>query len=173
MFRVLLIASAAVSLLGSRADADTQLGRQLSDFYRAFGKPSFQEHLGRTSNVRWSPFRAQDATLASANVFAVEASAIDGVVCQVVARSRRSLSDAEAARITQRFFQRRYRVADFAAARKRFPQRTWYRLRDGDYVDAKPHDGRYIVVVSSKTYWQNIDVFDREAAKVRPPTSNH
>ena len=102
-----------------------------------------------------------------------ETSAIDGAVCQVVARSRRSLSDAETAKIAQRFFQRRYRAADFVAARRQYGEQVEYKLHDGDYVKTAPYDGKYIVVVSSKTYWRNIEVFDREAAKVRPPTSNH
>ena len=173
MFRVFLFTSAAVCLLASRADGEPQLGSRLPAFYRAFGKPSFQEHLGRTSNLRWSSLRAQDATLAAADVFALETSAIDGVVCQVVARSRRSLSGAETAKIAQRFFQHRYRGADFAAARQRYGEQAEYKLHDGDYVKTAPYDGKFVVVVSSKTYWQNVDVFDREAAKVRPPTSNH
>lgn len=161
IFRVFLVPFAALLLYGTRADAETLLGSRLTEFYHVLGKPSYHEHLGRTANVRWTPLRSSDAALLAARAFALEVEGIDGVVCRVVVRCRRPLSDAETTRIAQRFFPRRY------------IERTRYKPNDGDYVDSGPSDNGHIVVVSDKTYWHNVEVFDGEAAKVRPPTSNH
>lgn len=173
IFRVFLVPFAALLLDGTRADAETLLGSRLTEFYHVLGKPSYHEHLGRTANVRWTPLRSSDAALLAARAFALEVEGIDGVVCRVVVRCRRPLSDAETTRIAQRFFPRRYGAAAFAAVRRRYIERTRYKLKDGDYVDSGPSDNGHIVVVSDKTYWHNVEVFDGEAAKVRSPTSNH
>jgi hypothetical protein len=184
MFRVFLVPFAAILLFTGRTNADTVLGSRLTEFYQVFGKPSYQEHLGRTSEVQWTPPQRQDPALAATGVFAIEIAALAGVVCLVVVRCHRRLSSAETVRVAQRFFGRRYRVADFAADRGNDPERTRYKLTDGDHVEAGPHgiffrgrrlcqENHYFVIIRNKTYWHSIDVFDQEAAKVHRPTPNH
>ncbi len=112
-----------------------------------------------------------EPALREARAFALEAAALDGAICQLAVRCRRSLSNAETARLAQRFLQRRYRATDFAASRRSFPERTYYSLRQGDDVACGPHKNHFIVVISNRTYRRNVDIFDREAARVRPPES--
>ncbi len=171
LFRASLLLCLASCLFSARVDAMVRLGSRVTEFHASYGTPSFQENLGRTSNLHWRPLRTHEALLREARAFALEVAALDGAVCQVAVRCGRSLSNAETARLAQHFLRRRYRAAEFAAARRGFPERIYYKLKHGDYVASGPFQSYYIIVVSNGTYSRHIDVFDREAARVRPPAS--
>ena len=172
MFRAFVLI-AGLLLLSEPAEAAPRLGSRVTEFRASFGAPSFQEHLGRTHNVRWTQLRTADAVLTTLGAYALEVSALDGVVCELVVRCRRTLSDTEIAGLAQHFFPRRYRAAHLSAARRKSGDGVRFKLRHGDYVDAGPHQDHYVVSLSTATYWRHVTIFDREAAKVRPPMSCH
>jgi hypothetical protein len=171
--RVSVVIWLALIPLVTAAETAPRLTSPLAEFYASFGKPSFEEQLGRTSRTHWKPLRSSDATLAGVQAFALEVDALDGVVLRVAVRCRHRPSEAKTVRLAQRFFQRRYPASDLARVRESYPDRTQYKLMDGDYVDGGPLKDGSIVVLSDGKYWRNVGVFDEEIAKKYPPTSNH
>ena len=184
MFRISISLCAVLSLFVARIDAGTVLGSRLTEFYKVFGKPSYREDLGRTSEVQWTPPQRAKSGLAAARVVSMEVSVLDGVVCFVGLRCHRRLTDSETIRLAQLFLGRPYPAASFVAERRPDPETTEYTLTDGDHVKAGPHgiyfrgrrichDDHYFVMITNRTYWRNNEVFDEEARKIFPPTSNH
>ena len=173
MRRNILISILSVIVSGASAVAAASLGSAPHDFRADFGAPSFQEQLVRTSTLRWKPLRSHDSALVEGRVSALETSSFDGRVCAVVLWCERRLSKADTARLAQRFLGRSYRAADFNKPRWAGADSTIYHLSAGGTVLVNKHGKQNVVVIGDNCYWRNQDVFDREAAKVRPPTPNH
>jgi hypothetical protein len=169
--RVSVVVWLALVPFVTAAETAPRLASPLTEFYASFGKPSFEEQLGRTSRIHWKPLRSSDRTLARVQAFTLEVDALDGVVRRVAVRCGHSLSEAETVKLAQRFFQRRHSASDVARVRDSYPDRRRYKLMDGDYVDEGPFKNHYIVVLSDGMYWRNVGVFDEEVAKKYPPTS--
>jgi hypothetical protein len=151
--------------------AAPRLGSTLDEFASHFGAPAYREHLVRTSSVRWKRLQGRERVLSAVAAVSLEVSALDGTVSQIVVRCKRPLTDAETALLARRFL-RRYRAADFAKPSGSEDYKV-YRTRDGGFVTVGEHRGKSVVVLRDASQQRNQDIFDREAAKVRPPTSNH
>jgi hypothetical protein len=169
MRRHILVATLSVLVAGSPSFG-ASLGSPAHDFRADLGAPSWEEHLVRTSTLRWKPLRSRDSALLAARASALETSSLDGRVCAVAIWCERRLSNADTAHLAQRFFSRRYRAADFAKPLHPGPSRI-YKLSHGGTVLVNEHGKQDVVVIGDNCYWRNLDIFDGEAAKVRPPTS--
>ena len=161
----------ALVLCSTSCFAGPRLGSTLAEFTSLFGAPGFSEDLGRTSTFRWKRLRGREPVLTAVAAASFEVSALDGIVSEVVVRCKHPLSDAETALLASRFL-RRYRAADFSKPSGSKDYKI-YSTRDGAFVTVGEHRGRSVVVIRDASQQRNQDIFDREAAKVRPPTSNH
>ena len=169
----ILICILSVIVSGASCVCAASLGSAPDDFRTDFGKPSFEERLVRTSTLRWNPLRSKESVLMAARVSALETSSLDERVCAVAIWCERRLSNADTARLARRFLGRIYRAADFNKPRWAGAESTIYDLSAGGTVLVNKHGKQNVVVIGDNCYWRNQEVFDGEAAKVRPPTPNH
>src|SRR5205085_6831884 len=93
------------------------LGSAPQEFRADFGTPSFDEHLVRTSTLRWKPLRSHDSALVAARISALETLSLDERVCAVVVWCERHLGRAATARLIHRFLGTAYRAADLDTPR--------------------------------------------------------
>jgi hypothetical protein len=151
--------------------ADARLGANIDEFRSKWGRPAHEEILTRTATLRWRRKVSHDESFVP-GAFAVEVAFLDKTACEIVLRSYEKKNSAAIARLVQPVLPR-FRVEDFATPKSDVNGIQIYQLADGTSVSVKEHRGHTIVVVKGECFMRNEDVFDREAAKVRPPTSNH
>jgi hypothetical protein len=149
--------------------AEPHIDSTVDEFRAAFGTPSYEEKLVRTATRRWKPLRPRDAQLLAAEASAIEVFSLDEIACVIVLRCKRAFSNVDVSQFAQRFL-RHYHAADFE---QRIPEDGYkvYRTAYGDFVTANRHERETVLVISSALWKRNEEVFDREAARVRPPTS--
>jgi hypothetical protein len=167
IFIIGAIASSCATCFG-----EARLGSMVAEFRQTFGVPSYEERLQRTSTVRWKSPALTDGPLVKAGVFSIEVATVDGIVFELFLRCQRRLGKADAASLAQRFV-RRYSAADFARTPPEYNGTTVYHLSSGEAVTLRRERHRSFVQIISETFSRDIEVHDREAAKVRPPTANH
>jgi hypothetical protein len=167
----LLLAVALVSITGSVSAGNASLGSSPDDFRSVWGAATHEERLTKTSSLLWN-FNQRRTSSLSSDIKQVEVSFLDGMACQIILRSRRPLT--------------RERIAELGKAlvpslrKKGVPRpralgdgvRT-YALRDGGYITVWADETPAVMVIRSRVFLQNKEVFDREAAQVRPPTPSH
>jgi hypothetical protein len=167
-----LIILVAISLLNSEnVFATSAIGKRVDDFRSTLGSPSYQEILGRTRILRWNNRRMlRDAGIP--NVFAVQVGFLDGIACEIVLRSNLSISRENVIRITSQFLDRNQ---ERNAGLERVTSKAFatYELKDGTIVSVNKHNEHVVVVISGTRCIANQDIFDKEAAKVRPPKASH
>lgn len=167
-WRLFLIA--AVLLPGRIALADARLGATIDDFRSRWGRPSHQEILTRTATLRWTTASRGQSLVPG--VFAVEVAFLDRTACEIVLRSKERIARIAIARLAQPFLPR-LNANGFAKPKSDVNGIRIYELADGTTVSVKEHQGHTVIVIKGECLMRNQEVFDREAAKVRPPTSNH
>jgi hypothetical protein len=170
LFRWLFFAI-ALSATGSTTLADARLGATIDDFRSRWGSPSHEEILVRTATLRWNHQKARSKSVLP-GVFAVEVAFLDKIACEIVLRSRQRTTLDKIVRLAEPVLAH-FRATDFAKPRSDVNGIRIYDRKDGTSVSVKEHGGHMIIVIKGQCYLRNEDVFDREAAKVRPPTSNH
>lgn len=145
-----------------------RVGSSINDFVSTWGPPSDEETLGRTANLKWKDLTASGESIMP-GIFAIEVAFLDRIACQIVLRSAQRITRQKLAEVAQSFLPA-FRNDDFA---KPLNDSRTYKLSDGTLVWANKHNGHTVIVIKGPDYTRNEDVFDREAATVRPPTSNH
>jgi hypothetical protein len=160
------------SLLISHGTAHAaSLGSTAAEFRSQFGPTSFEEQLVRTSTLRWKPLRTRENMLTVAKASALEVNLLDGHGCAVAIWCERRVNNSDVARLARWFFGQQYHASDFRKPWREYLITRIYKLRDGGTVLVNEHGKQNVIVIGSRAYWQNTDVFNGEAAKVRPPTS--
>lgn len=147
---------------------EPHLGSSLDDFRSAWGPPIREETLVRTARLAWR-WSGETNQLLSTGIFEAEVSFLDGIACEIVLRSEQQITSLKLAKLAKRVLPT-FRSEDFAKPMNHFGT---YRLSDGTFVWANKHEKHTVIVIKGPGYTRNEDLFDREAAKVRPPTSNH
>lgn len=147
---------------------ELHLGSSIDDFRSSWGPPFREETLVRTARLVW---RWSDETnqMVSTGVFEAEVSFLDGIACEIVLRSKQQITSLKLAKLAKQFLPT-FRSGDFTKPMNGFGT---YRVSDGTLVWANKYKGHTVIVIKGPDYTRNEDVFDREAATVRPPTSNH
>lgn len=171
MHALFRLPAVALMLCSTCCLAAPRLGSTLAEFTSYFGAPAYRQRLVRTSTLRWKRLQGREPVLTTVAAASFEVSALDGTVSEIVVRCKHPLSDAETALLAHRFL-RRYRAADFSKPSGSEDYKV-YRTRDGGFVTVGEHRGKSVVVLRDASQQRNQDIFDREAAKVKPPTSNH
>lgn len=151
--------------------ADTRLGASVDQFRSKWGHPSHEEVLARTATLRWNRENSRAKSVVP-GAFAVEVAFLDKTACEIVLRSNGQRTSTAIARLVEPLLPR-FRADDFVKPKSDVNGIQIYKLADGTSVSVKEHRGHTVVVVKGECFMRNEDVFDREAAKVRPPTSNH
>jgi hypothetical protein len=149
---------------------EPQLGSSIDDFRSAWGLPSAEENLSRTANLKWNRTLTKGEPIVP-GVFAVEVAFLDGIACEIALRSRQRITPNKLRQLTKPFLTA-FRYADFAKPKSDFNGFLVYELSDGSFVSVNKHEKHRVIVITGPSYIRNESVFDREAAKVRPPTSN-
>lgn len=158
-----------LALISSSTEA--RLGSSIDDFLSAWGTPSDEESLVRTANLKWKRLPASFESIVP-DVFAAEVAFLDGIACEIVLRSKQRITRDKMIRLAKPILPH-FRAADFAKPRSDVNGIRIYALEDGTSVSVNEHKGYFVIVIKGQCYLGNEEVFDREAAKVRPPTSNH
>jgi hypothetical protein len=166
-----LAITAVFALIQQAAHATPRLGDGMSDFRSRWGQPSHQEILTRTATLRWNGKNSRSESLVP-GVFAVEVAFLDRTACQIVLRSKQRKPRLAMARLAKPVLPR-FRATDFAKPKSDVNGIQIYELADGTSVSVKEHQGHTVIVIKAECFRRNEDVFNREAAKVRRPTSNH
>jgi hypothetical protein len=151
--------------------ADARLGGGMNDFRSDWGRPSYEESLSRTATLRWNQ---QTSRIKSAvpGVFAVEVAFLDRIACEIVLRSKQRQTPNKMVRLAEPVLPHLH-TGDFAKPRSDVNGIQIYKLADGTSVTLKEHKGHTVIVIKGECFLRNEDIFNREAAKVRPPTPNH
>lgn len=150
---------------------EPRLGSSINDFVSVWGPPFDEESLDRTANLKWKDLAASGESIMP-GIFAIEVAFLDKIACEIVLRLRRRTTRDKMVRLVAPVLPH-FRASDFAKPRSDVNGIRIYDLEDGTSVSAKEHEGHTVIVIKGQCYLRNEDVFDREAAKVRPPTSNH
>jgi hypothetical protein len=66
-----------------------------------------------------------------------------------------------------------FQTSDLATLKSESDGGRTYALSSGGYITAWAKEKPTVVVLRSDLFLRNKELFDQEAAKVRPPTSNH
>jgi hypothetical protein len=151
--------------------ADARLGASMDDFRSRWGRPSHQEILTRTATLRWKRAASRDQSFLP-GVFEAEVAFLDKMACEIVLRSNERKSHPAMARLAAPVLPRS-RANDFSKPKSDVNGIQIYELADGTSVSVKQHQGHTVIVIKAECFMRNEEVFDREAAKIRPPTSNH
>jgi len=158
-------------LTGGTVFADTRLGASINDFRSLWGPPSAEETLVRTASLKWNRRRANGESIVP-GTFAVEVEFLDGIACEVALRSKQRITPNKLAQLAKPFLAA-FRDGDFAKPKSDVNGFRIYELSDGTFVQVNKHEKHTVIVITSPCYLRNEHVFDREAAKVRPPMPNH
>lgn len=151
--------------------AESRLGSSIDAFRSAWGSPIREEMLVRTATLAWRAATQSNGEFPT-GIFEAEVSFLDQIACGIVLRSKRPATPDKAIRLVQPVLPS-FRAADFAKPRSDVNGIRVYDLEDGTSVSVKQHKGRMVIVIKGQCYLDNEAVFNGEAAKVRPPTSNH
>src|SRR6266478_3585156 len=159
-------------LINGLAMADTRLGGPISDFRSHLGPPFHEEVLARTATLKWNEPRVGGRPIAP-GIFAAEVVFLDRRACEIVLRSRRKIPRDYLYRLVNPFVEN-FKGTKMPKPKSDFPNSTVYELTDHTFVVVNKLRGEGdVIVIMGACYSQNQEIFDREAAKVRPPTSNH
>jgi hypothetical protein len=169
LWRLLFIV--AVLLPERTALADARLGASMNDFRSAWGRAARQEQLVRTATAVWK-FDGQKNAILSPGIFEADVSFFDGIACQIVLRSAQPLTKDKSAKLAKTLLPR-FQASDLAKLKSKGRDGRTYALSSGGYITLWAEEKPAVMVIRSKLFLRNNEVFDREAAKVRPPTSNH
>lgn len=150
---------------------ESRLGSRIDDFRSLWGPPSDEESLIRTATLKWNRLPANGESIVP-GVFAAEVAFLDGTACEIALRSRQRITTRKVAELAKPFLTT-FRSADFAKPKSDLNGFRIYELSEGNVVLVNKHERHNVIVIMDKCYLRNQDVFDGEAAKVRPPTSNH
>lgn len=148
--------------------AQPRLGSSINDFVSTWGPPSDEETLGRTANLKWKNLTASGESIMP-GIFGIEVAFLDRIACQIVLRSEQRITRQRLTKLVKPFLSA-FQKADFA---KPLNESRTYKLSDGTLVWANKHKRHSVLVIKGPGYIRNENLFDMEAAKVRPPTSNH
>jgi hypothetical protein len=170
LLRSILVLAGFV-LTAAAGFADTRLGATVDDFRSQFGRPSREEILVRTASLKWDRPGAQNASI-TPGVFAVEVEFLDSIACEIALRSTGRITSKKLVQIAKPFLAA-FRDADFAKPKSDVKGFRIYELSDGAFVQVNKHKKHTVIVITGQSYLRNENVFDKEAAKVRPPTSSH
>jgi hypothetical protein len=149
----------------------TRLGASISDFVSILGPPSDEETIFRTASLKWKRQRANANSIVP-DVFAVEVAFLDGVACEIALRSKRRITPYRLVKLTEPFLTTSDN-SNFVKPELKVSDLRTYMLSDGTSVWANKHRKHTIIVIRGSDYVLNEEVFNREAATVHPPTSNH
>jgi hypothetical protein len=106
-------------------------------------------------------------------IFAADVAFLDRRACEIVLRSRKKISRDSLYHLVYPFVEN-FKGTKMPKPKSDFPNSTVYELSDHTFVlvNKLRREGDVIVIMGA-CYFQNQDLFDGEAAKVRPPTPNH
>jgi hypothetical protein len=164
-----VIALASVS--GSVAEASSSLGKSPDAFRTAWGHPSREERLTRTASSLWK-FDQRRSNSLPADIAEAEVSFLDGMACQIILRSRRPLTKERIADLAKTLVPS-IRKTGIPTPRTLSDGARTYALPDKGYITVWAEEKPAVMVIRSRIFLRNKEVFDREAAKVRPPTASH
>lgn len=150
---------------------EPRLGSSIDAFRTAWGSPIREEMLVRTATLTWRAAGQSNEEFPT-GIFEAEVSFLERIACGIVLRSKRRTTPDKTIRLVQPVLPP-FRAADFAKPRSDVNGIRVYDLEDGTSVSVKEHGGRMVIVIKGQCYLDNEAVFSGEAAKVRPPTSNH
>src|SRR5687767_3521922 len=103
MRRLFLLTIASLLSSGVSLFAAASIGSTAREFRTELGRPSCEEHLVRTATLRWKPLRSSEPSLTAAKASALSVSLLDGHASEVTIWCERRLSNADTARLAQRF----------------------------------------------------------------------
>jgi len=146
----------------------TRLGATIEDFRSLWGVPRKEEILARTATLSWTR-KAAAAESFVPGVFAVDVAFLDGVACEIALRSNQRVTSRKLAKLAKPFLPG-FRSVDFTKPVSDFGT---YRVSDGTFVWANKYKRHTVIVIKGADYVRNEEIFDQEAATIRPPTSNH
>ena len=151
---------------------EPHLGSSIDDFRSVWGPPSEEESLVRTASLKWNG-RAADGKSIAPGIFAAEVAFLDMRACEIVLRSRKKISRDYLYRLVNPFV-KSFTGTKMPNPKSDFPNSSVYELSDHTFVLVNKLRGEGdVIVIMGACYSQNQDIFDREEAAVRPPTSNH
>lgn len=164
----LLLAVALFSGACSVSAGNPSLGRSPADFRSTWGAPTQVERLTRTATMLW---KSKIRTL-SPNIAEAEVAFLDGNACQIILRSRRPLSRQTIAELGKALVPS-FRSTGIPTPKILSDGARTYALPGGGLVTVWADEKPAVMVIRGVAFVQNKEVFDREAAKVRPPTASH
>jgi hypothetical protein len=147
------------------------LGSNIDGFRSAWGSPIREETLVRTARVVWRWSDGTNAPLPR-SIFEAEVSFLDGIACEMVLRSKEQMKKSDLVNLGKALVPS-LQMSDLARLKFRSDGSRTYALRDGGYITAWLGEKPAVMVIRNSLFLQNRELFDQEAAKVRPPTSNH
>ena len=167
-----LLFAATFFMTGGTLMADARLGATIGEFRSLWDRPSREEVFVRTATLTWNRQPSRSSPVLPSGIFAVEVAFLDGIACEIVLRSKKRTAPGEFIELLEPLVAH-FHAADFAKPKSDVNGIRIYDLSDGTSVSVKEHKGQLVIVMRSQCYLHNEDVFAREAAKIRPPTSNH
>jgi hypothetical protein len=169
--RLLLAVGVFASIGNSVSAKTTSMGSSPEEFRSVWGAPAREERLSRTTSILWK-FNQRRTSSLSPDIAQVEVFFLDRMACQVIVRSRRTLTRERIAELAKALVPAVRKTGVPVARKLRDGART-YALHDGGYMTVWAEEKPAVMLIRSRVYLQNKEVFDREAAKVRPPTASH
>jgi hypothetical protein len=164
-----VIPGQTLALVGGATEA--RLGSTIDDFRSSWGLPTREETLVRTARVVWRWPDEASAPL-PAGIFEAEVSFLDGIACEIVLRSNQRMKKVDLGNLGKALVPS-FQVSDLARVKSRSDGTSTYAIRDGGYMTAWCNEKPAVMMIRGGLFLQNRELFDQEAAKVRPPTSNH
>jgi hypothetical protein len=162
---ILLLPAGHTALVGAR------LGGTIDDFKSQWGSPSREEVLGRTARLVWHSAgqKRQPTPLPTSET---EVSFVKRIACEVVLRLKHPPTKHQVAELGRALVPD-FSEADLSIVKSMSGGGKTYELTTGGHVTVWAKARPSVVIIRSKLFLRNQDLFDREAAKVRPPTANH
>jgi hypothetical protein len=151
--------------------AEARLGSTINDFRSAWGNPIREEVLDHTATLLWRPAEQGNEAFPP-SIFEAEVSFLDQIACQIVLRSNQPLKKAVLVKLGKELVPE-FRTSDLSRLKSESDGGRTYTLSSGGYITAWAREKPAVMVIRSTLFLRNNELFDREAAKVRPPTSNH
>jgi hypothetical protein len=155
----------------ARPPGVTRLGSSIGDFVSIWGPPSRKETLARTANLKWKRRGLNGASVVP-GAFAVEVAFLDGIAREIALRSTERITPHKLVKLAKPFLTT-FRSADFVKPEAEADAFPAYKLSDGTFVWANKRKRHTVIVIKSPGYSRNEERSNREAAKIRPLTSNH
>jgi hypothetical protein len=165
----LLLLVLANWVIGAAAFGSTRVGEPVDSFRSALGPPSHEDILGRTMILEWRGPAVTKNPIAP-DISGIKADFLDRRACAITLQIRRSVSAPYLLRTIQPFLQSVSKLPRPTTHAKAY---TLYYLPDGSAVTVSNDPIRSTIAILGRDYRRNLELFDREAARVHPPTSNH